>query len=32
MNFSITADGRISREMTARRKLKTPNRACFEKT
>jgi hypothetical protein len=32
MNFSATADGRISREMTASRKLKMLNLACFEKT
>jgi hypothetical protein len=32
MNFSTTADGRISREITARRKLNMPNLACLEKT
>ena len=32
MNFSTTAEGRISREMTAIRKLKTLNLACLEKT
>ena len=32
MNFNITADGRISSEMTASRKLKMPNLACLEKT
>jgi hypothetical protein len=32
VNFSTTADGSISSEMTARRKLKTPNLACLEKT